>query len=73
MLASCSQDSHIRLWSIESHVETNASSDDTVELTIERKVFTSVNNLKWAVSLNAVLSGHEGWVYGVNWNRSKLI
>lgn len=64
LLASASQDTYIRLWRIQLHVE-----QPTVGIKVEQKVFQACGT-EWAVKLEAVLAGHEGWVYGVQWHPS---
>lgn len=61
-LATGSQDNTIRLWKITGAV-TESSSD---ELAQKRDTFT-INDREYNVILESVLSGHEGWVYGVHW------
>ncbi|XP_029169407.1 probable elongator complex protein 2 [Nylanderia fulva] len=56
-LATGSQDNTIRLWRI-----TRESSSDEQK----RDIFM-INNREYSVILESVLSGHEGWVYGVHW------
>lgn len=67
MLATCSQDTYIRLWTIEKWKENL----NTEEVQIKKQAFT-ISDTKWTVTLEAVLSGHENWVYGVNWHLSTL-
>ncbi|CAB3252069.1 unnamed protein product [Arctia plantaginis] len=62
ILASASQDTYIRLWRIQKHVEEAPSKD----IRVEQKVFSAYGQ-QWTVKLDAVLAGHEGWVYGVHW------
>ncbi|XP_075969096.1 elongator complex protein 2-like [Anticarsia gemmatalis] len=62
ILASASQDTYIRLWRLQKHVEQAPSKG----IRVEQKVF-SVYDEQWTVKLEAVLAGHEGWVYGVQW------
>ncbi|KAL0841700.1 hypothetical protein ABMA28_013972 [Loxostege sticticalis] len=63
LLASASQDTYIRLWRIQQHTELAPSH----EIRVEEKVF-QVHGHDWSVKLDAVLAGHEGWVYGVQWH-----
>ncbi|XP_053624661.1 elongator complex protein 2 [Plodia interpunctella] len=63
LLASASQDTYIRLWRIQQHSPQKASS----EIRVEEKLFHAYG-CDWSVKLEAVLAGHEGWVYGVQWH-----
>lgn len=63
MLASASQDTYIRLWKIQRHEDKEVSG-----IKVEEKVFQG-HGITWSVKLDAVLAGHEGWVYGVQWNK----
>ncbi|KAL4706331.1 hypothetical protein ACJJTC_004940 [Scirpophaga incertulas] len=63
LLASASQDTYVRLWRIQHYEEQTQSS----EIKTEEKMF-SAYELVWSVKLEAVLAGHEGWVYGVQWH-----
>ncbi|XP_071558516.1 elongator complex protein 2 [Temnothorax nylanderi] len=61
-LATSSKDSTIRLWKISETVE-ESSSD---ELKLESNCFTT-DDKQYNITLESVLCGHEGWVYGVHW------
>ncbi|KPJ00191.1 putative elongator complex protein 2 [Papilio xuthus] len=63
LLASASQDTYIRLWRIHLHTEV----ETTTEIRVEQKLFHAYGK-DWSVKLEAVLAGHEGWVYGVQWH-----
>ncbi|XP_052737430.1 elongator complex protein 2 isoform X2 [Bicyclus anynana] len=63
MLASASQDTYIRLWKIQHYEE-----KPVVGIKVEEKVFDAYG-VKLSVKLDAVLAGHEGWVYGVQWQK----
>lgn len=62
-LASGSQDSLIRLWKFTVKRKNIAIN----ELKSKTENF-KVNEEEYEVSLESILSGHEGWVYGVNWH-----
>ncbi|XP_044731551.1 probable elongator complex protein 2 [Chrysoperla carnea] len=72
LLASCSKDSYIRVWKLKK-VDVSA---DTVEnekgtIQIDKKLITISLNEKahtFTVSLESVLAGHEGWIYGIHWH-----
>lgn len=65
MIASCSQDSYVRIWSITNLDKNSQALDDKIK--IEKKTFTILDQ-QWTTSLETVLSGHEGWVYSVHWH-----
>jgi len=65
-LATGSKDSTIRLWKICETVEESLSD----ELKQESNTFT-VNDRQYNITLESVLCGHEGWVYGVHWQPAK--
>lgn len=63
IVASASQDTYIRLWRIQ---KVKAQPESKL-IKVEEKVFHAYDNL-WSVKLEAVLAGHEAWVYGVQWH-----
>ncbi|KAH8401034.1 hypothetical protein KR009_002596 [Drosophila setifemur] len=80
LLASGSQDIFIRLWRIspcsEEHMRDNSIdllkiSDNEAEIKVEEKILQLGEKAWFAVSLESVLYGHEGWVYGVQWHKTK--
>lgn len=66
-LATGSQDNMIRLWKITEAV-TESSTD---ELEQKRDTFI-INDKEYNITLESILSGHEGWVYGVHWQPIKV-
>lgn len=80
LLASSSQDTFIRLWKISSRpvirrsILTNGDLfSSSNEIKVEEKLFKT-KSLKaercYAVALESVLLGHDGWVYGVKWGKT---
>lgn len=87
LLASCSQDTFIRVWRIARQdscsavagakaahgsgaAPTERSHDDLLKprLQLFDVSFTgSATAIRFAVSVETVLAGHDGWVYGVHW------
>ncbi|XP_053687063.1 elongator complex protein 2 [Sabethes cyaneus] len=77
LLASASQDAFIRLWRIsqreqiakQKSFEEFAADEDIV---LEERIFEvrhGERNFYYAISLESVLQGHEGWVYGVHFSK----
>ena len=79
MLASCSQDAVIRLWSItkRNKGEGNGEEKDLAkqaqmpELQTKQNIF-AVNKptctVSYSIQLESVLLGHEDWIYSVCWH-----
>lgn len=83
LLASSSQDNFIRLWKISLRSQEEVSQNEIDLLNIpDGDIHVEENILKInlmekktdklfiAVSIESVLQGHEGWVYGINWHKS---
>ncbi|KAI9576037.1 probable elongator complex protein 2 [Glossina fuscipes] len=78
LLASCSQDNFIRLWRLsprgEEQVLNNRSEVFNVlgvgDMRMEEKI-VQFGKSWYAISVESVLYGHEDWVYGVHWHKSK--
>lgn len=76
LLASSSQDTHIRLWKMFKNIENDKKDNLSMELIQETKLFqiqSILSNDVWNYSfvLESVLSGHENWVYGVHWTKEQ--
>lgn len=81
-LASAAQDQHIRLWKIQPEVLEERAPADAFEerarelLPDDQGIQTKTHWLEMdkgrlAVSLDALLLGHDAWVTGVRWQRSE--
>ncbi len=68
LLASASQDKYIRIWRFHSNDKT--STQPTPELsTLTAKIQTvSTTSHSYSISLEALLLGHEDWVYSAAWS-----
>lgn len=82
LIASSAQDTFIRLW----RISARQTIDPTIQrkranifstnedIQIEEKLFTVKSDtgktLSYAVTLESVLLGHDGWVYSVHWSKS---
>uniref|UniRef100_A0A1E1XGG7 Elongator complex protein 2 n=1 Tax=Amblyomma aureolatum TaxID=187763 RepID=A0A1E1XGG7_9ACAR len=71
-IASCSQDSVIRIWKILPNSENESVNSDSAadEIKLQEATFTATvdgSAQTFAVGLETVLSGHEGWVYSISW------
>lgn len=78
LLASSSQDTFIRLWRISprdgmSSVKALDELNANEEIKIEERIFAveseAGRKCHFAIGLESVLLGHDGWVYGVHWSR----
>lgn len=70
LLATCSQDSFVRLWRIREETSGKVQ-EDAEELTVKANTFglgCHGSARIFAVTLEAVLIGHEDWVYSVDWH-----
>uniref|UniRef100_A0A6P4FI97 Elongator complex protein 2 n=1 Tax=Drosophila rhopaloa TaxID=1041015 RepID=A0A6P4FI97_DRORH len=79
LLASGSQDNFIRLWRIaprsedqmrENRIDLLQLSENDSEIKVEEKILQLGQQAWYAVSLESVLYGHEGWIYGVHWHKT---
>lgn len=73
-MASGSQDTFIRLWRLSLSTPSEPTpNDDPNEIKVEeRQLSLQTNNgkiCKYTVSLESVLSGHDGWITGLNWHK----
>ncbi|XP_036331221.1 probable elongator complex protein 2 [Rhagoletis pomonella] len=81
LMASAAQDNFIRIWRISKRTEEqtrensvdicNIIEEDAAEIRVEEKILHLSASNWCAISLESVLYGHEGWVYGVNWHKSE--
>ncbi|KAG7205862.1 hypothetical protein KM043_007795 [Ampulex compressa] len=62
LLATGSQDTMIRLWNIST--ATTKVSEEKLQL---KKQMFEVGNEKYTITVESILCGHEGWVYGIDW------
>ncbi|NXI48443.1 ELP2 protein, partial [Galbula dea] len=69
-LASCAQDSLIRIWKVcTKSKQLPETEDDSIRL--KENVFTVKDtDTTYAITLESVLAGHENWVYAVHWQPS---
>ncbi|KAI8036838.1 hypothetical protein M5D96_010148 [Drosophila gunungcola] len=79
LLASGSQDNFIRLWRIaprseeqmrENRIDLLQLTENDSEIKVEEKILQLGKQAWYAVSLESVLYGHEGWIYGVDWHKT---
>jgi elongator complex protein 2 len=73
LLASASHDKYVRIWRIrrvKSKSEPEATNlEDRVEKTLTRKVQSlHVGDSEYSILFEALLLGHEDWVYSASWN-----
>ncbi|XP_073239641.1 elongator complex protein 2-like [Porites lutea] len=76
LLASCAQDTFIRIWRVSSdnkvqEAEPEILCDKMPELKLTSNIFSVADKgleREFSVVLESVLTGHEGWIYGVHWH-----
>ncbi|EDQ90881.1 uncharacterized protein MONBRDRAFT_31734 [Monosiga brevicollis MX1] len=70
LLASGAQDSYIRLWSIATTQSTMLVNQDDFNALLEssERRFTVAEQLTFRLRLEALLIGHDGQVYGLDWS-----
>jgi elongator complex protein 2 len=76
LLASASHDKYVRIWRIRTQnrkTETNsADPGGIVEKTLTRKVqILQIADSKCTIVFEALLLGHEDWIYSASWNPAK--
>lgn len=75
LLASASQDKYVRLWRIQrlttgkSDLDKPMVTSDLTEISNKNHVLKARNN-RYLLSFEALLVGHEDWVYKVSWQSS---
>ena len=67
LLASGAQDSYVRIWRVSANSKpADLPAGQLAEIRLRENTFT-VGESQFSATLDAVLSGHEHWVYGVHW------
>ncbi|XP_039279071.1 probable elongator complex protein 2 [Nilaparvata lugens] len=69
LLVSASQDTTVRIWRFSP--SSNAVIDPEDQITQKKQVI-ELGKRPLDVTLEAVLSGHEGWVYGIAWHPTAI-
>ena len=69
LLASASQDKYVRLWRFHSNAFSQLNGTSTAMSTLAAKVQSvSVGDHKYSITFEALLLGHEDWIYSATWN-----
>lgn len=71
LLASGAQDTFIRLWKVSTHSAADENTQDqSFRARALRQIRTTfaVNENTYEVKLEALLTGHDNWVYSVRWH-----
>ena len=78
LLASASQDKYIRLWRIHQGGESMRANEaekpppDFSERVLSNKAYVLKGaNIHYSIAFEALLLGHEDWIYTVSWSNSK--
>lgn len=80
MLASGCQDRYIRIWSVQPDVDLLASSEPQNELEEEDDSLDQLRNIvyqldtktPYAIRFDALIIGHDDWVYSLRWHPSEV-
>lgn len=68
MIATASQDCHIRIWKISAVPKRDVSLDiKSALLNVDTTMFMLSSGATYSISLESILSGHENWIYSVRW------
>ena len=68
LLASCSQDTYIRVWRLSSSAGDEEKDEEILQLKGNQfHVEEEGKKVDYIVTLETVLLGHEDWVYSVRW------
>ena len=79
LLATSSQDNFIRLWRMSPRTKEQFEKTTDIlkmldsslaDLKVDETIL-KIDNDMYAISIESVLCGHEGWVYGVQWHKSE--
>ena len=76
LLASASQDKYIRLWRITRELPETSSGNESAFEDLEKALSNKEHKLttsqdSYGVSFEALLLGHEDWIYTVSWRHNK--
>lgn len=77
ILASASQDKYIRLWRFHRGQDTQQqanpllSSVDSLSLSNKAYRFTTFDQISYSITFEALLLGHEDWIFTAQWSRAK--
>ncbi|KAK4138738.1 WD40 repeat-like protein [Trichocladium antarcticum] len=77
LLASASQDKYIRLWRIHQGTALSALNATGIDLTVDaltpgNKIHKiSAGETKYCIMFEALLLGHEDWIYTARWSRTR--
>lgn len=76
LLASASQDKYIRLWRIARCTDKPTKHSENMIHTLEQSLSNKAHKLEisqdfYSVTFEALLLGHEDWIYNISWRRDK--